>query len=202
MKERILVLLLLSSSFLFGQVDTKTQAKIGLSHHSLSLVVPQVQAIHPGVQITGEYQWNSAAKHALIQSGTLEYFYHQNLQHAIQLYTDLSYELRLANGLHIRPLEIGGGYVLSISDLETAVWNEDTEQYESANLRRNNWVISLGPEISYPIFSTDRTRARFFADYKIQVQGIVIQETVPIIAYAPVSLGLSIQFLNTTPDEK
>ncbi len=182
--------------------DNRWYASAAFGHHSLSLLSPQFSTVHPGLKLGLSYQWNRSNKHQFIQTMNASYFSHKHFQKATQIYSEIAYRLVLNNKLSITPLSIGGGYVLSISDLDSFVWNEDTESYVSANKTNHNWLISLGPSISYSIGGLLNRPVNLFLDYRIQVQGVVIQETVPIVAYAPLHVGFSIPVHKKQQDEK
>lgn len=149
-------ILLLCCLFLFiGQLQAQEETSkwtgtLSIGQYAASLAVPQFKPLRLGVQAGATYQWNNNKKHQFTQSGNLAYFYHSNLQHAIQLYSEIAYQIHLENGLRINPFSIGGGYVASIGDMESFEWNAETNAYESQGRTfRNNWMISLGFGLGY-----------------------------------------------------
>jgi len=205
MKQFLLVLILCWSTFLLAQEDiesaTKWRAYVGISQNPAVLVVPKFNPIHPGIQLGGIYQWNSSQKHRFIQYLNGGFVYHKQVQKAVQLYSEIGYELKL-NRFSIVPLAIGGGYVFSISDLTTLKWNAATLEYETVKTAiRHNWMISLGPSLSYEIKFSQRPM-NVFLDYRLQVQGIFVKETSPFIAYAPIRIGVSVPLSKTNTAEQ
>ena len=195
MKQSIVLLLFSACLTVLAQESSgKWETSLHLGHYPASLIVPSVDPVRPGIYAGILYQWNQNSKHRWIQSGNLGYFYHRSVQGVVQLYTEFGYELRLDNGLRIRPLMLGGGYVLAFSDMPSFVLDESSGQYETVALPiRHNWLISLGPSIGYE--SKLQLAGRplsFFLDYRIQLQGIVVRSTSPFLAYAPVRVGLSV----------
>lgn len=172
----------------------KWQGHLSIGQYPASLLVPSFSALHLGVNAGVSYQWNDNEKHQWIQTGNLAFFHHKNLQKAVQLYTEIGYQLQLKNGLKITPFSIGGGYVLSISDMTTLDWDAATQQYIlRKSFARNNWLVSLGASVGYTTkWEIANRPVTLFADYRVQVQGIIIQDAVPVLAYAPVRLGLAI----------
>jgi len=181
----------------------KWSAHISISQNPASLVVPKFNPIHPGFQLGAVYQWNNHRKHRLIQYLNGGFMYHHQVQKAIRLYTEIGYELGIKR-LSIVPLAIGGGYVASISDLTTLKWNPATSEYETVNTAlRNNWIVSLGPSLNYETKLAIAERPiRILLDYRLQVQGIIINESAPIIAYAPIRIGISVPFSKTNRTEQ
>ena len=172
----------------------KLHFHLSLGHYPASLIVPSFSTIHPGVNAGVTIKWNNSQRHQFIQSGNLGFFYHRDLQKAVQLFTEVGYKLKMDNGLAITPLAIGGGYVMSVSDINSLNWNSVTSQYEVDKFPvRHNWMISLGPSVSFetPWTLIKNRKTTFFVDYRLQIQGVFVQETVPMIAYAPVRVGFS-----------
>ncbi len=185
--------LVCNSCMLFSQETfSRLSGHMAIGQYPASLVVPSFNPIHAGVNLGIDRQWNKSSKHQILQSANLAYFYHPEFQQGVQLFSELKYRLQLKNGLGITPFAMGGGYVLSISDLTTLEWDETTQTYtENKFSTRNNWLISLGGSISYAtgVMIMERPLT-FFADYRIQVQGIIVRENIPILPYAPVRLGV------------
>jgi hypothetical protein len=89
---------------------------------------------------------------------------------------------------------LGGGYVMSVSDIESLKWNAATQQYEIEKFPiRHNWMISIGASLSKEtnLILLHNRKTTFFVDYRLQVQGVFVKETVPVIAYSPLRIGLS-----------
>jgi len=174
--------------------NNKWSGHLSIGQYAASLGTPKFTPLHLGIKAGVNYQWNNNEKHQFVQSGNLAYFYHQNFQHAIQLYSEVGYNLQLRKGWQINPFSIGGGYVLSIFDMTTVKFNEETETFETVNVAaRNNWVISLGAGIGYTSNLKIKDRPiTFLLDYRLQVQGIIMRNNIPFGAYAPLMLGVSL----------
>ncbi len=189
MKRIFLTILLgIGMPHLWAQSESPIFQEVSLhiGQFPASLAVPRFSAIHPGLGVSAWKYWGQNPKHRMVQELTLNYFYHRNLQHAIQIYTEGGYRFQLDNGLQFTPLMIGGGYVMGISDLTALVADENGNYREKAFPVRHNWMISLGPEVGY--FLPDVRDGKGLSvnlNYRIQVQGIFVQSTVPIVAYAP-----------------
>ncbi len=203
--KKILPFLFLFCFFqLIGQEETKPRLDVtaALGHYSLSLLSPQLGTLHPGVKLGVDYRWTKGTKHQFTQSANLAYFYHRHFQKATQLYSEIAYKYGFKNGLSLTLVSIGGGYVLSSSDLDSFVWNEATQSYASTNKTNNNWLITLGSSVAYSLNKIIQKDISVFLDYRIQIQGVVIQETVPVIAYAPLHVGVSFPLYKSIKNEE
>jgi len=162
--------------------------------YSASLIKPKFSPLHLGVGLGVGYHFNSNQTHKLLQSTYLNYFYHNNWQRATQLYTESSYEYTFLDKYKVTPFALGGGYVLSKSDLESFEWDEQEKEYKKVNSPiRHNWMISLGSSIAIKSGITiNEQNLSFNMSYRFQVQGIVIEETVPVMPYSVLLLGMSL----------
>ncbi len=197
MKVFYTILLLITSFGVFAQADespNKFSAHLSIGQYPASLAVPTFDAIHLGLNGGITYHWNKNEKHRFIQSGNLAYFYHKDLQTAVQLFTEVGYQIRLKNGLQITPFSIGGGYVFSVSDMTTLNWNTTTQQYEEDKFPvRHNWLISLGASMAYETsLNVWEKPLSVFVDYRLQIQGTIVRDVVPVLPYSPIRIGVSI----------
>lgn len=173
--------------------ESRYNAHIAVGQYPVSLLTPKFNPLHPGLNLGIDRQWNRSVKHQFTQSANLAWFYHPEYQTALQLFSEFKYTFKRKNGLGITPIAIGGGYVLSISDIPTFDWDEATQTYEENRFAtRNNWLITLGASLDYDTNIEVLNRPlTFFADYRIQVQGIIVNQTIPVVAYSPVRIGVS-----------
>lgn len=196
MKYLYLFMLMLLFDTLYAQETSETnpwQAQASIGQYAAALGVPNFRPIHLGLHAGVKRQWNKSEKHTFQQSAQIGWVAHPQVQHAVQLYSELEYEVRFANGFRFSPVAMGGGYVLSFSDFTTLEWNATTSTYEEVKLPlRHNWMISIGASLGYATKWKMKERPlTFFADYRLQVQGIFVAQTSPVIAYAPVRIGLA-----------
>lgn len=195
MKQYLLLLGLCFSLTAWAQdIPQRNSVHLSFGQYPASLVVPRFSPLHFGVNGGIARHWNKQTRHQLVQSANLAFFHHQNLQSAFQLYTELGYQYHWEGGFVWSPLILGGGYVLAIQDLTTLKWNSSTQQYEVDKTPiRHNWLVSLGMALAYKtdwrLFQRPLT---FTLDYRLQVQGILVKENVPLIAYSPLRIGLSL----------
>jgi hypothetical protein len=160
---------------------------MGYGQYGARLAVPDFSVYHPGGEVGIHYQWNRHQRHQLVQSGMIGFFAHPDFQMALQCYSEFGYHWRFAQQWTFSPLNVGGGYVASFGQLEGHQFDPQTQQYEAtkSNLR-HNWLIGLGSGVTYhsPLNLWDRP-IDFGLRYRLQVQGVVVRETVPVIAYSP-----------------
>lgn len=199
MRIAIFLFLLTVSCNLTAQEETppdRLQYHISVGQYPASLT-PSFSVLHPGVNTGVTLRWNDHVRHQLLQSANIGYFYHKDLQKSIQVFTEASYNMKFGTGFAFTPLAIGGGYAMSISDLTTVEFNTTTQQYEvKENAIRHNWLISLGASASWEtnFILVHNRKTTFFVDYRLQVQGIFVKSTVPVIAYSPIRVGMSFPF--------
>ena len=85
---------------------------------------------------------------------------------------------------------------MSFLNMQSFYW--DGSQYLSRLITlKNNWVISLGSNLEFPTrFKLLNRPLKITAKYRLQVQGEIIRYNVPIIAYSPIMLGISLPISN------
>lgn len=171
------------------------EVSVQAGQYPASLITPRFGALRPGVGVNMLRRWNSNPKHQLVQQATLDLVFHRQVQNALRLYTEAGYRFQADNGLQIAPLMLGGGYVLSMVQMTTLAPDENGS-YQVQNFPlRHNWLISLGPDLGYRWANARAGRGLALGlSYRIQVQGTFIQQTVPMIAYAPLWLRLTLPF--------
>lgn len=179
-----------------GTPPDRLQYHISIGQYPASLGLPSFSALHPGVNTGVTLRYTDHIRHQVNQTANIGYFYHKNLQQAIQVFTEGNYTMKFGNGLAITPFSIGGGYVLSIPNMTTLEWNTSTQQYEETTKVRHNWLISIGASASWEtnFILIHNRKTTFFVDYRLQVQGTFVQETIPVIAYTPIRIGMSFPF--------
>ena len=198
MRLMFLLLMFLSVNLL-AQEETppdRLQYHISIGQYTASLGVPSFSALHPGANTGVTLRYTDHVRHQINQTANVGYFYHKDLQKAVQVFTEVNYTIKFGNGLAITPFSIGGGYVLSMPDMTTLEWNTSTQQYEETTNVRHNWLISAGASASIEtnFILIHNRKTTFFVDYRLQVQGVFVQENVPVIAYTPIRVGMSFPF--------
>ena len=124
------------------------------------------------------------------------FFYHKSFQSVIQLYSELNFKIKVLDRFYLSPLVMGGGYFMSFLNMQSFYW--DGNQYVlRAITMKSNWVISLGSNLEIPTnFKLFNRTLSITAKYRIQVQGEIVKYNVPIIAYTPIMLGISLPINN------
>ena len=170
----------------------KHTLELNFTQNTASLFSPSLIPIHPGINITGSFQWNKNTKLQLKQDGILGFFHHSHFQNVVQLYSESHLKINVKNKIYVSPLVLGSGYFMSFLLMDSFTW--DGSSYSTSPLSlKHNWVISIGSNIEIPTgFKIMNRNVHITAKYRLQVQGLIVRENIPIIAYTPIMLGLSI----------
>lgn len=185
------------------QLSERLSCHISIGQYPASLLVPSFRTFHPGLNTGLLVLWNNSEKHQIFQSFNLGYFYHRDLQKAPHGFSEISYRYRSRKGLGISPLVIGGGYLMSVSDLGSYNWDPEKMSYiKKSTDVLHNWMITLGSSVSVETKWNpfNRHKTTIFLDYRILVHGTFVRETVPMIAYAPIRIGISFPLVKNRGD--
>ena len=166
--------------------------ELNLTQNSASLLTPSFRNIHPGINSTLSNQWNKNKKLQLRQDFIAGFFYHKSFQSVVQLYSEFNFKIKILDKFFLSPLVIGGGYYLSFLNMQSFYW--DGNQYVSRALTmKSNWVISVGSNLEIPTnFKLFEKPLSITAKYRLQVQGVIVRYNVPIIAYSPIMVGITL----------
>ena len=189
----VLTTTLIAQNDALNQPSSKKHAlELNLTQNTASLFSPSLSPIHPGINITGSFQWNKNEKLQLKQDVILGFFHHQHFQNVVQLYTESNFKISIKDKVYISPVVLGGGYFMSFLLMDSFTWDGSSYSSTSVSLK-HNWVISIGSNIEIPTgFKIMNRNVHITAKYRLQVQGVIVRENIPIIAYTPIMLGLSI----------
>ena len=112
----------------------------------------------------------------------------------MQLYTESNFKISIKDKVYISPVVLGGGYFMSFLLMDSFTWDGSSYSSTSVSLK-HNWVISIGSNIEIPTsFQIWERKVHITAKYRLQVQGVIVKENIPIIAYSPIMLGVLIPF--------
>ncbi len=172
---------------------SKWRGNVAVGQYEAIIGFPKFSPVRIGGNVGASYHLNKSNTHQLRQAFQLGGFYHQDLQTAVQLYTEFQYEWHFRQ-FYLMPLAIGGGYTASFPDMTSFSW-DGTKYVQVPTAMRHNFLVSLGPTISYetPLKIANKPLS-FTVAYRMQVQGIIVQNTVPIMAYSSLQLGAAIPF--------
>ena len=170
--------------------------ELNLTQNTASLFTPSFRNIHPGINTTLSNQWNKNKKLQLRQDFIAGFFYHKSFQSVVQLYSEFNFKIKILDKFFLSPLVIGGGYYLSFLNMQSFYW--DGNQYVSRALTmKSNWVISVGSNLEIPTnFKLFEKPLSITAKYRLQVQGVIVRYNVPIIAYSPIMIGITLPINN------
>ena len=144
-KNIILVFLLITlSTITRAQKDALNQAsskkhtlELNLTQNTASLFSPSTSPIHPGINITGSFQWNKNVKLQLKQDAILGFFHHQHFQNVVQLYTESNFKISIKDKVYISPVVLGGGYFMSFLLMDSFTWDGSSYSSTSVSLKHN-----------------------------------------------------------------
>ena len=170
--------------------------ELNLTQNTASLFTPSFRNIHPGINSSLSSQWNKNKKLQLRQDFIAGFFYHKSFQSVVQLYSEFNFKIKILDKFFLSPLVIGGGYYLSFLNMQSFYW--DGNQYVSRALTmKSNWVISVGSNLEIPTnFKLFEKQLSIIAKYRLQVQGVIVRYNVPIIAYSPIMVGITLPINN------
>ena len=176
-----------------NQLSSKQHTlEFNFTQNTASLLTPSLSPIHPGINITGSFQWNKNTKLQLKQDGVLGFFHHPHFQNVMQFYTESHLKINVKDKIYVSPLVLGGGYYMSFLLMDSFTWDGSSYSTSSVSLK-HNWVISLGSNLEIPTgFQIWNRKVHVTAKYRLHVQGVIVRENIPIIAYTPIMLGVSI----------
>ena len=205
MKIKLLIFLVFFNLTNFHSQDSLVSKKptlknntleVNLTQNTASLFTPSFSNIHPGINTILSRAWNKNEKLQLKQDFTAGFFYHKSFQSVVQLYSEFNFKIKILDKFFLSPLVIGGGYYLSFLNMQSFNW--DGNQYVSRALTiKSNWVISVGSNLEIPTnFKLFDKSLSITAKYRLQVQGIIVRYNVPIIAYSPLMVGISMPLNN------
>ena len=170
----------------------KHRLELNFTQNTASLFSPSLSPIHPGINITGSFQWNKNTKLQLKQDGVLGFFHHPHFQNVVQLYTESHLKINVKNKIYVSPFVLGGGYFMSFLLMDSFTWDGSLYSTSTVSLK-HNWVISLGSNLEIPTgFQIWKRNVYVTAKYRLHIQGVIVRENIPIIAYTPIMLGVSI----------
>ena len=170
----------------------KHTLELNFTQNTASLFSPSLSPIHPGINITGSFHCNKNTKLQLKQDGILGFFHHSHFQNVVQLYSESYLKISIKDKIHVSPVVLGGGYFMSFLLMDSFTWDGSSYSTSTVSLK-HNWVISIGSNLEIPTgFKIMNRNVQITAKYRLQVQGVIVRENIPVIAYTPIMLGLSI----------
>ena len=191
MKTIIFFLLNLFVFLPFLQAQDKTAQPLVISAFNNATLLPGQGVLgiwgtplHPGLSLGTEFPLKAQEKSLFLQTLKLGYFYHQYVQHGIQLYTETGYRKYLNTwDLEAR---LGAGYLHSIA--ATTVFElDDAGRYNQLHtLGRPQFMASLALGAGYTI----NTDYRIFLNYQFYLQMPFVREYVPLVPNSAVHLGI------------
>ena len=202
MNQFFLFIFLFTTSFCISQKtkgntfeisnSNKWRTEFNLTQYTASLIKPSLSPVHPGFNGVLSYCYNKNEMLQLRQDLYAGAFFHENFQNVIQLYSEFNFKIKLFNKFYLSPFVIGGGYLMCISNMDSFIW--DGNKYVTKNNDIvNNWLISIGSNLAFPTYiKITGRKLSITAKYRIQIQGVVVRNNVPLIAYSPIMIGIGV----------
>lgn len=140
---------------------------------------------HPGVEVSTGFEWKTSNRHQWVQDFQIGYFYHQWIQHAINLHTNLGYGYRFNNS-SIAGIHIGAGYVHAIPDTRIFEISDDGRFDQKRNWGRPQALAVFSISFSQRL----GTQYGLTAAYEQKIQFPFINEYVPLLPYTALKIGI------------
>ena len=142
--------------------------------------------IHPGVEVATGFAWKSRLHHQWVQDVHIGYFYHQWIQHAINLHTTFGYRY-LFNQKTAAGASVGAGYLHAIPDTQIFELTEAGAFKQKNNAGRPQALAVFTLQFQQRI----SPQFNFIAAYEQKLQFPFINEYVPLLPYAAFKIGVS-----------
>jgi hypothetical protein len=192
MKALLLILLILLTHT--GHAQTSPRRALTASVFNNAIAFPFSgragvfhKPLHPGLSLGYSKRINHHDHHQLSAAIKTAYFYQQFVQHGIQVYPELDYSYRFRFGVGAG-LRLGGGYMLSIPDVEQFRLNDHGE-YERIRPLRSAFVFSLSPVIGYDLSRNLPLPVYAFVQYQLFFQTPFVRSYAPVLPNAALHVG-------------
>jgi hypothetical protein len=175
----------LSFSFFNNAVAMPFSGKAGIFH----------QPVHPGLTVGLGKSINKNEKHQLKLYYKFGYCFQKRVQHAVQLYPEITYRYVTKPGIGIET-RLAAGYLHSFPDLQQFKLNSNGvyERYGRGGRPSGFGAFSLGfgydleKKLSMPVY--------VYLQYQVWFQGPFVRSYVPVLPNAALHLGASIRLRN------
>lgn len=145
--------------------------------------------LHPGIEAGYGFNWKSKPKHDWYQTFRAGYFYHRFVQHAIPVYTQLSYRYKLSKPVHLTAA-LGADYLHAIPATAVLHLNDNGTYKKAKGIGRGQAILSFAAALQY-IMHKEKGSA-LFLEYQQQLQTPFIKSYVPLLPYNAVALGYKV----------
>ncbi len=145
--------------------------------------------VHPGVSAGTEFRYNRHPLNQWFQTAKLGVSYHQYVQTAVQLYSELGYRRAIWRGTAAE-MRLGAGYLHAFSDTEVFTL-KDGSYDKKANLGRPQFMGSMALGLSYQL-QKGQNAPRFFVDYQFFLQMPFVKSYVPLLPNTALHIGAAV----------
>lgn len=145
--------------------------------------------VHPGLSVGTEFRYNQHPLNQWFQTAKLGVSYHQYVQTAVQLYSELGYRRAIWRGMAAET-RLGAGYLHAFSNTE--VFSLKDRSYDKkANLGRPQFMGSMALGLSYQL-QKGQHPPRFFVDYQFFLQMPFVKSYVPLLPNTALHIGAAV----------
>ena len=199
-KKLIYILTLIIPLASFGQ---EKLIPINISVFNEATAIPFTRfvttPIHPGLQVGTEFNYKTKEHSRFFQTANLNYFYHNNLNQGIGLYTEIAYEYRIKSGFAFTGF-FGLGYMHTFATKEEFTFTNG--QYEKKTDKGNARLYpSLSLDIGYYLKKENKNSPKIFLRYQSWVEYPYSPGFIPAMTHINLHLGVKF-FITANHTEK
>lgn len=145
--------------------------------------------VHPGLAVSTEFNYSrSPARSRLFQTLGVNYYYHQYLNQAATIFSELGYEYRSKPGIEISAL-LGVGYMRSFRTA-TEYTFKDGSYSSTKNLGVGRFTPSFSLETGYYLFPKSTTSPKIFARYQVWIEYAFSPGFIELMPHSNLHLGV------------
>ena len=145
--------------------------------------------VHPGMSVGTEFRYNRRPLNQWFQTAKLGVSYHQYVQTAVQLYSELGYRRAIWRGTAAE-MRLGAGYLHAFSSTEVFTLKDGLYD-KKANLGRPQFMGSGVLGLSYQL-QKGQNSPRFFVDYQFFLQMPFVKSYVPLLPNTALHIGAAV----------
>lgn len=198
MKKLRLIFFLLLPQLLIGQKNLK----LNISFFNEATAIPYTKLIsipiHPGIQVGTEFNLVKKNKTRLFQTAELFYFYHQYLNQAIGLQSELGYEFRFPFGLALESL-VGIGYTHTFTTADEYTFSNGSYQ-KKKDVGNPRVTPSFSIGMGYYLKKNSKTSPELFLRYQSWVEYPYSPGFIPLMTHIQLHIGA--RFIIQTKNKK
>lgn len=181
----------LLSATLYGQ-DKRLPLSLSVFNEATALPFTRFFStpLHPGMQIGTAFTYKEKTQIRIFQTANLNYFYHNQLNQGIGLYSEIGYEYRIKSGLAFTGL-FGLGYMHTFATEKefTFVDGRYEQRVDKGNARL---YPSLSLDIGYYLNPESKTSSKLFLRYQAWAEFPYSPGFIPVMTHINLHLGVTV----------